>query len=59
MGSERRRIDGESVLGLVDEHAYEFEGAEHGGDQGVNDADDAAHRKQSRADEGFAAILSW
>jgi hypothetical protein len=27
--------------------------------KGVHDADDAAHRKQSRDDEGFAAILSW
>jgi hypothetical protein len=48
MGSERRRIDGESVLGLVDEHAHEFEGAEHEGDQGLHDADDAAHCKAIR-----------
>jgi hypothetical protein len=60
MGSERRRIEGESVLGLVDEHAHEFEGAEHGGDQGVHaPTTPLTAAKQSGDDEGFTAILSW
>lgn len=48
MGSERRRIEGESVLGLVDEHAHEFEGAEHGAIKGYT-------RRRRRSPQGNPA----
>jgi hypothetical protein len=48
------------VLGLVDEHAHEFEGAEHGAIKAyTTPTTPLTASKQSGDDEGFTAILSW